>query len=167
MDLHLSGAFGHVLKIDGTSAGDNEFRFRNHSNGNFPVITGSLHATDELFYKQAGGLERSMHKKPAASAAVVAAGTTQASALASGGALLRHQVNRVSSATEANIAVALPGWLIGLELRVTNLSAREIVNYPQSGDAFVRQAADAGWAVPPHRSVSVLCEDAGLWSVVG
>ena len=168
--VHLitSGEFGHMLKIDGTSAGANEFDFISRGAATaFPILTGAVHPTDEIRFRQSGGLQRSMHKRPAASSAIVATGAAQGAALAASAALLRHQVNRVTSANEANIAVALPGWLIGLELRVTNLSSREIVIYPQSGDAFVGQAVNAGWAVPPHKSVSVLCEDAGLWSVVG
>ena len=66
--ITTSGELGHMLKIDGTSAGANEFNFLARQAATaFPIVTGAVHPTDEIKFRQSGGLQRSMHKRPAAS----------------------------------------------------------------------------------------------------
>lgn len=167
IDLSLSGSFGKIIDVTGTSQGGNMFAFEVNGSQGAPIIAGSLNASDEVRYNQSGGNPRSLRKRSASSTPVTAAGTSQASALASANAEIRMAVSRINSSGPGNTAVVMPAAIPGLTYQISNPNVRDVLIFPQSGEAFTGLATDASFTLPQGKAVIVFCDVAARWFVVG
>ena len=169
INLTLSGGFSSLLDLSaGTSAGANAFRIMAFGTTATPVV-GPMDTTDMLdFVREAASNDDqfSIIKRAVGGGATTGAGATQATALASAGALIRHQVSRLFASAAGNNAFALPAAQPGYTVQVTNINAFAVTVFPQTGEAFLGLAANAGVSIPANGAAMIWSDIAGRWAIV-